>query len=158
MKPLQNIAVLFVVVVLPCLCAAPTPTPTPVPTVSPPAPPSARQRIRTIEDYIVYYSKGPGDEPGPAERTAEREAILDQWVAAGTLPFMWNWNAYLWPMVVITSIDPRTLPIILTWYSTQHTTRPHITMAATVMIVIPILIVYFFQRWIVRGIALTGFK
>jgi ABC-type glycerol-3-phosphate transport system permease component len=31
-------------------------------------------------------------------------------------------------------------------------------MAATVMIVIPILIVYFFQRWIVRGIALTGFK
>jgi ABC-type glycerol-3-phosphate transport system permease component len=32
-------------------------------------------------------------------------------------------------------------------------------MAATVMVVIPIVIVYFFfQRWIVRGITLTGFK
>jgi len=77
----------------------------------------------------------------------------------GTLSFMGNWNAYLWPMVVITRLERRTLPIILTWYSTQHTTRPNIVMAATVLIVIPILFVYFFfQRWIVKGIALTGFK
>ncbi len=77
----------------------------------------------------------------------------------GILNFMGNWNAYLWPMVVITKLERRTLPIILTWYSTQHTTQPHITMAASVLIVMPILVVYFFfQRWIVKGIALTGFK
>jgi multiple sugar transport system permease protein len=77
----------------------------------------------------------------------------------GILAFMQNWNAYLWPMVVITKIDRRTLPIILTWYNSQHSTQPNITMAATVMIVIPILIVYFiFQRWIVRGFATSGLK
>jgi multiple sugar transport system permease protein len=77
----------------------------------------------------------------------------------GTLTFMSNWNAYLWPMVVITKIERRTLPIILTWYSSQHSTKPNITMAATVLVVVPILIVYFFfQRWIVRGFALSGFK
>jgi multiple sugar transport system permease protein len=77
----------------------------------------------------------------------------------GILTFMGNWNAYLWPMVVITKIERRTLPIILTWYNSQHTSQPNLTMAATVMIVIPILIVYFFfQRWIVRGFAMSGLK
>ena len=80
-------------------------------------------------------------------------------MAAGKLNFMGNWNAYLWPMVVITRIDRRTLPVMLTWYESQHVTKDNLVMAATVMVVIPILIVYFFfQRWIVRGIALTGFK
>jgi len=77
----------------------------------------------------------------------------------GILTFMANWNAYLWPMVVITDIRYRTLPIILTWYTTQHGNRPHMVMTATVLVIIPILFVYFFvQRWIVRGIATTGLK
>jgi hypothetical protein len=91
------------------------PYPHPVPTASPTTPPSARERLRTLENYVVYYGKGRGDEPSPAGCTAEREAILDQWVAAGKLNFMANWNNYLWPMVVITKIEQRTLPIILTW-------------------------------------------
>jgi ABC-type glycerol-3-phosphate transport system permease component len=62
-------------------------------------------------------------------------------------------------MIVITDIRRRTLPIILTWFSTQHGEQTHITMAATVLVVIPILIVYFFfQRWIVRGFAMSGLK
>jgi multiple sugar transport system permease protein len=77
----------------------------------------------------------------------------------GTLTFMANWNSYLWPMIVITDVNRRTLPIILTWYNSQHVSRPNLTMAATVMVVIPILIVYFFfQRWIVRGFAMSGLK
>jgi multiple sugar transport system permease protein len=77
----------------------------------------------------------------------------------GTLTFMSNWNAYLWPMVVITKTDRRTLPVILTWYSTQHTNSPNLTMTATVLVVIPVLIIYFFfQRWIVRGVVTSGFK
>jgi multiple sugar transport system permease protein len=62
-------------------------------------------------------------------------------------------------MVVITRIERRTLPIILTWYNSQHSSKPNITMSATVLVIIPILIVYFFfQRWIVRGFALSGLK
>ncbi len=77
----------------------------------------------------------------------------------GVLNFMGNWNAYLWPMVVITKIERRTLPIILTWYNSQHGSNPGITNAATVMVILPILFVFvYFQRWIVRGFTLSGFK
>jgi multiple sugar transport system permease protein len=77
----------------------------------------------------------------------------------GMLTFMFNWNAYLWPLIVLTEQRVRTLPIILTWYSNQHTQQLHLTLAASVVIIIPVLIVFLFtQRWIVRGITLTGVK
>ncbi len=77
----------------------------------------------------------------------------------GIFQFMGTWNDYLWPLIVITTTEKRTLPIMLTWYNSQHGARQDLSMAASVLVILPITIVYFlFQRWIVRGIALTGFK
>jgi multiple sugar transport system permease protein len=77
----------------------------------------------------------------------------------GMLTFMFNWNAYLWPLIVLTEQRVRTLPIILTWYSTQHSQQIQLTMAAAVLVILPVLVVFLFtQRWIVRGITLTGIK
>jgi multiple sugar transport system permease protein len=77
----------------------------------------------------------------------------------GMLTFMFNWNAYLWPLIVLTEQDKRTLPIILTWYSDQHSSQENLVMAASVLIVIPVLIVFAMaQKWIVRGLTLTGGK
>jgi multiple sugar transport system permease protein len=72
---------------------------------------------------------------------------------------MTTWNDYLWPLIVITSHEKRTLPLLLTWYNSQHGQRYDLTMAASILVLIPVLLVYmFFQRWIVRGVALTGMK
>lgn len=77
----------------------------------------------------------------------------------GMLTFMWNWNAYLWPLIILTEQSKRTLPIILTWYSTQHSNQIQLTMAASVIVIIPILLVFLLaQRWIVRGLTLSGMK
>jgi len=77
----------------------------------------------------------------------------------GIFQFMGTWNDYLWPLIVITTTERRTLPIMLTWYNSQHGARQDLSMAASVLVILPITIVYFlFQRWIVQGVALTGFK
>ena len=77
----------------------------------------------------------------------------------GMLTFMSNWNAYLWPLIVLTEQDVRTLPIILTWYTTQHSNQIHLSMTASVLVVLPILFVFLLsQRWIVRGLTLSGMK
>jgi multiple sugar transport system permease protein len=79
--------------------------------------------------------------------------------ALGIFNFMGSWNDYLWPLIVITTHEKRTLPLLLTWYSSQHTTRYDLTMAASVLVLLPILVVYvILQRRIVRGIAMTGFR
>ncbi len=77
----------------------------------------------------------------------------------GMLTFMFNWNAYLWPLIVLTEQSKRTLPIILTWYTTQHSNQTQLSMAASVLVILPILVVFLIsQRWIVRGITLSGLK
>jgi multiple sugar transport system permease protein len=77
----------------------------------------------------------------------------------GILGFMHSWNAYLWPMIVLQKIEVRTLPIILTWFNSTHSGQGGLVMAATVLIILPILIVFlFFQRWIVQGFTMSGFK
>ena len=100
---------------------------------------------------------------GASEWQIYRRIILPQLGAPlatlGILGFMHTWNAYLWPMIVLQKIDVRTLPIILTWFNSTHTGQGALVMAATVMIIVPILIVFmFFQRWIVQGFTMTGFK
>jgi multiple sugar transport system permease protein len=75
------------------------------------------------------------------------------------LVFISSWNAYLWPLIVLRDVDVRTLPVILTWYNDRHTADLGLQMAASVLIVMPILVVYLFlQRWVVRGFTLSGFK
>jgi multiple sugar transport system permease protein len=118
-----------------------------------------RQFIETIPNELMDAARI----DGASEWQIYWRIILPQLGPAlatlGTLNFMGNWNAYLWPMVVITNIERRTLPIILTWYNSQHSSRPNLTNAATVMMVVPILFVYFFfQRWIVQGFTMSGLK
>lgn len=100
---------------------------------------------------------------GASEWRIYRSIVLPQLRAAlatlGMLTFMFNWNAYLWPLIVLTEQENRTLPIILTWYTTQHSNQTQLSMAATVLVILPILVVFLLsQRWIVKGITLSGIK
>lgn len=118
-----------------------------------------RQFIESIPTELIDAARI----DGASEFGIYSRIILPQMGAAlatlGIFQFMGTWNDYLWPLIVITTTEKRTLPIMLTWYNSQHGARFDLTMAASVLVILPILIVYFlFQRWIVRGIALTGFK
>ena len=100
---------------------------------------------------------------GASEFRMYRSVVLPQLGPAlatfGMLTFMFNWNAYLWPLIVLTEQKVRTLPIILTWYSNYHSDQLHLTMTASVLVVLPVLLVFLAtQRWIVSGITLTGMK
>jgi len=118
-----------------------------------------RQFVESIPTELIDAARI----DGASEFGIYGQIILPQMGAAlatlGIFQFMGTWNDYLWPLIVITTTEKRTLPIMLSWYSTQHGARFDLTMAASVLVIIPVLIAYFiFQRWIVRGIALTGFK
>ena len=77
----------------------------------------------------------------------------------GMMTFMWNWNSYLWPAIVLQSDKLRTLPIILYWYSLQNTQKLEMINTAGVVVVIPVLIIFLFaQKYIIRGLTMTGLK
>ena len=118
-----------------------------------------RQFIESIPSELIDAARI----DGASEFGIYSRIVLPQMSAAlatlGIFTFMGTWNDYLWPLIVITTTEKRTLPIMLTWYNSQHGARFDLTMAASVLVILPIVVVYFiFQRWVVRGIALTGFK
>jgi multiple sugar transport system permease protein len=118
-----------------------------------------RQFILSIPNDEIWSARV----DGASEWRIYRSIVLPQLKPAlatlGMLTFMFHWNAYLWPLIVLTEQEKRTLPIILTWYSTQHTAQLNLVMAASVLMVIPVLIVFALsQKWIVRGLTLTGAK
>jgi multiple sugar transport system permease protein len=116
-----------------------------------------RQFILSIPNDEIWSARV----DGATEWRIYRSIVLPQLRAPlatlGMLTFMFSWNAYLWPLIVLTDLNKRTLPIILTWYSNHHSAQNNLIMAASVLMVIPVLIIFALsQKWIVRGLTLTG--
>jgi multiple sugar transport system permease protein len=71
--------------------------------------------------------------------------------------FLGSWNDFLWPLVVTNSQSMRTLPVGLSMFQGQYTVRWDLLMAASVVALVPVLIIYFFaQNWIIRGLAVSS--
>ena len=77
----------------------------------------------------------------------------------GIFTFMSTWNDYLWPLIVLTSPEKRTIPLLLVWFQTQHSANQGLVLAASILTLLPIFIVYIFlQRWIVDQATSSAFK
>jgi multiple sugar transport system permease protein len=76
-----------------------------------------------------------------------------------TFTFMGSWMNFMWPLIVINSQDKFPLPVGLAYFQSLHTTNWTYLMAASIMTILPILLVFIFnQRFFVEGIKLTGIK
>ena len=79
--------------------------------------------------------------------------------ALAIFTFLEYWNDYLNPLIYLSSTDNMTLPLALSYFSTQHSTDLSATMAASALIMIPAAIVFIiFQKQFIKGLALTGMK
>ena len=77
----------------------------------------------------------------------------------GIFTFMYTWNDYLWPLIVLTTPERRTIPLLLVWFQTQFTSNQGLILAASILTLLPIFFVYIFvQRWIVDQATYSAFK
>jgi multiple sugar transport system permease protein len=76
------------------------------------------------------------------------------------LTFLGSWNSFMYPLVMAQEPAMYTLPVALATFATGQYQSDHgMLMAGSVMLVVPVLIVFIlFQRWITEGIATTGLK
>jgi multiple sugar transport system permease protein len=73
--------------------------------------------------------------------------------------FVNTWNDFLGPLIYLTKTDLKTIQIGIRMFITQYTQEYGLIMAASVVSLIPVLIVFLaLQRFFVEGIASTGLK
>nr|WP_225724768.1 MULTISPECIES: carbohydrate ABC transporter permease [unclassified Nocardia] len=67
------------------------------------------------------------------------------------------WNDFLWPLIMVQRKDISTVTLGLVWMQGQYISKWPVLMAAPMVILVPLLIVYAFaQKSFIRGIAMSG--
>lgn len=75
------------------------------------------------------------------------------------LHFMNLWNDLLWPLIVTSSTDMRTLPAALTLFGGQYVTEYSTLLAGATISLLPLALAFFVaQKYFVAGVATTGLK
>ncbi|MEU8356834.1 carbohydrate ABC transporter permease [Nonomuraea sp. NPDC048882] len=69
------------------------------------------------------------------------------------LVFMWTWNEFLIPLIMVTSESLRTAPLGLAFFQGQYTSGFTLLAAGSVIVATPVVVFYLFlQRHFVRGL------
>ena len=77
----------------------------------------------------------------------------------GTIAFLSNWNAFMWPLIVVHDKERMTLPVGLAAFQGLHSTDWTLLMAASTMALLPLVLVYLAnQRFFTKGIQLGGLR
>jgi len=75
------------------------------------------------------------------------------------IKFMWTWNEFFWPLVVVNSEAMKVVTMGLMSFSNIYFIEYNLLTAAAVLSILPILVIFLtLQRWIVRGVVLSGLK
>ena len=70
-----------------------------------------------------------------------------------------SWNSFMWPMYVMQTDRNRTLPWGLQVFTTEAGSNPELQMAASTVVILPMILLFLFARkYIVGGVARGGLK
>lgn len=73
--------------------------------------------------------------------------------------FMAHWNDFMGPLIYTQSMENKTLALGLNSFKGLHGTEYHLMMAASIAVLIPVLVIFFCaQKYFVKGIVMSGIK
>ena len=79
--------------------------------------------------------------------------------ALAVFTFLFNWDNFLWPLVVLTSPKSQTLPLVLAGLRSLYWERYDMWAAGSMLTVAPVMLLYAVaQKQFIRGITMTGLK
>jgi len=84
---------------------------------------------------------------------------LHVFATLGALKATQSWNEYIWPLIITTSEDMKTVQLALSLFRDEFQVQWNHLMAATAIITLPLILVFLFsQKYFVEGIVTTGIK
>jgi len=75
------------------------------------------------------------------------------------IKFMWTWNELLWPLIVTSSTSKYVVTLGLSSFTNMYFREYHLLTAAAALSMIPTIAIFLlFQKWVIRGVAMSGLK
>jgi ABC-type glycerol-3-phosphate transport system permease component len=119
-----------------------------------------RQCIKTIPVDLIEAARMDGAGEVRIVVTIIAPLVKTTLATVAMILFLGSWNDFLWPVIVINSQELRTLPVGIALFKDPYGSINYgPLMAATVIATGPMLLAYAVsQKFMIRGIALTGLK
>jgi multiple sugar transport system permease protein len=117
------------------------------------------QFMRTIPDEIIDAARIDGASEPRIYWQVMIPLSVQGLAALAIMKFIWLWDDFLWPLVIVNSAHNKTLPLGLAAFQEENRIAYAELMAAATFVILPVLLVFLvMQRQFVQGISLTGLK
>ena len=118
-----------------------------------------RQFMTTIPDEVLEAARLDGAREARAFFSIVLPMSKPILAVVGVLTFISGWNSFLWPLIIANDQNHYTLSVGVSLLNKQLAVNPPLEMAGASMMVVPIVIVFvLLQKYIVRGVNMSGLK
>lgn len=119
-----------------------------------------RQFFRTVPDDLIHAARLDGLGEFAIVWRIMLPTAMPALVAFGLLSFVWNWNEFFWPLIVVQSEQLATPPLGVLFFSNAEAgTNYGVLMAAAVVVNAPLIVAFLLaQRRFIEGVTMTGVK
>jgi len=118
-----------------------------------------RQFLRSIPNEILENARVDGASEWRILRSIIFPLALPGMATLAIFTFVAAWNDFLWPLIVTSSDEMRTLPVSLALLARKNTVNWGQTMAGTVLAAAPMIVVFLFlQRQFIEGLTAGSVK
>ncbi|GLX97213.1 ABC transporter permease subunit [Herbidospora sp. NEAU-GS84] len=119
----------------------------------------ARQFMMAIPDELIEAAQCDGSSQWRIFRTVVLPLCRPLIAVLVIFTFMWRWNEFAWPLIVLKDPESYTLQVGLLFLKNQYGQDYGSLMAMSLLSMIPMIIVFaLFQRHFVEGMARSGIK
>lgn len=119
----------------------------------------ARQFFISMPNELIEAARIDGASPFRTFRSIALPLAKPLIASLIIFTFMWRWNEFIWPLIVLTDPDAYTLPVGLQFLVAQFGNDYGPLLAMTMLSILPMLVVFaFFQKYFVAGVATSGLK
>lgn len=119
-----------------------------------------RQTIQSVPDSLLEAARLDGMSDGQIFWVIVRPIVWPGIAALAIFTFMNSWNSFFWPLIVIDSVENKTLPLAMAdLASGQYIQSWPVVMAAATILTLPLIIVFFLaQQAFIEGMTMSGLK
>ena len=119
-----------------------------------------RQFFKTVPDDLIHAARLDGLGEFAIVWRIMLPTAMPALVAFGLLSFVWNWNEFFWPLIVVQSEHLATPPLGVLFFSNAEAgTNYGLLMAAAVVVNAPLVGAFLIaQRRFIEGVTMTGVK
>ncbi len=118
-----------------------------------------RQYALSIPDELLEAARIDGAGEWRTFLTIVVPGLTPILVTLALFSFLGSWNDFLWPLIVLTDDELRTLPVALAALSREHVQDRELMMAGSVITVLPVLVLFLaLQRYYMQGLLAGSVK